>query len=102
MEKKKKESSWSLRKERKVLIERLKAMDAVTEEYKTVLHRIINIDDTLAKRKDGRVNIAKTAGMLGLGAASLFLAYKNDTTENPTFRKGTQGVANRFLGMFKL
>jgi len=102
MEKKKKESSWSLRKERKVLVERLKAMDAVTDEYKTILHRIINIDDTLLKRRESRINIAKTGGMLGLGAVSLFLAYKNDTTENPVFRKGTQGIAQKFCSVFKL
>ena len=96
-----KRNSWSLRKERRKLIEELRGRNAVDEEYKTILARAMNIDEVLRKRTETRMLVLKTVGGLGLGGAGLFLAYHNDTSENPVFRKETQGIAQRLTGLFK-
>lgn len=97
-----KKPSARLRKEQKELIRRMAAMEAtdvkLTLDYKKLLDRVAIIDDLLEKRKAGRWNGIKIGGGLLLGAASLFLAYRNDTSEYPTHNKETNNVLQRLLG----
>lgn len=97
-----KKPSARLRKEQRELIRRMAAMEEtdekVTLDYKKLLDRIAIIDDILEKRKAGRWNGIKIGGGLLLGAASLFLAYRNDTAEYPVHHKETGNVLQRLLG----
>lgn len=97
-----KKPSAKLRKEQKELIRRMAAMEEtdekITLDYRKLLDRIAIIDDILEKRKAGRWNGVKIGGGLLLGAASLFLAYRNDTSDYPVHHKETGNVLQRLLG----
>ena len=88
----------TLRKELHRLYEQMEAIeDMSSPKYAALVRRAMEINATLNDGLEANAKVGQAIGGILIGGAGLALAYRNDTSEEPTTRKETKGALRDWL-----
>ena len=101
IDKLRKKPGWTLRREKKQLVLKLKDLDETTDEYKACLNAIAAIDKVFNERANTWSNVGKVAGMTGITIAGLFLTYSIGDKGDMLPNKNTSRFTDNLMGFFR-
>ena len=101
IDKLRKKPGWTLRREKKQLILKLKDLDEGTEEYKACLNAIGAIEKVLNEKMNTVSNVGKVVGMTAITLAGLFLTYSIGDKGDVLPNKNTSRFTDSLMGFFR-